>query len=340
MEKTRLGELSDLSVLLKDLITSYNKMLGIVDNLNGITKQTKMLSFNSSIEAARAGEAGRGFQVISKHIQSLAEQSEGANHTSLVTIGEMNKKIHDVVGVRTADISFDIMDKIERQLFERNCDIQVWATFDSIINLLTDPTEENQNIANSLLANIVNINVVYHDILIADTNGKVVAAGIRREDIGKDMSQRRWFRSVKETKQVDVSDMYFSDTCKGYTMAYSCPVRNANGEMVGIMSTRYDWNYVYDIIDHAKVSTNGEILVINKDGKVIASKNREEVLVRDLSDTEAGKQLRYGKNYGYLLEEDQKGNIHSATGFAHSSGYNTYAGKGWSVIVKEPFTDI
>ena len=340
MEKTRLGELTDLSVLLKDLIASYNKMLGIVDNINGITKQTKMLSFNSSIEAARAGEAGKGFQVISKHIQSLAEQSEGANHTSLVTIGEMNRKIHDVVGVRTADIAYDVMDKIERQLFERNCDTQVWATFDSVIKFLLEPTEENQNIVNSLLKHIVDINVVYHDILLADTNGKVIAAAVRREDIGEDISERTWYRPVRDTKQVAVSDMYYSKTCNSYTMAYSSPVLDSNGEMIGVISTRYNWNYIYDIIDHAKVSQNGEIYVINKDGKVIASKNRQEILERDLSDTEVGKQLRVGKNFGYLLEEDQKGNILSATGFAHSEGYSTYRGKEWSVIVREPFTDM
>ncbi len=340
MEKLRLGELSDLSVLLKDLITSYNKMLGIVDNLNGITKQTKMLSFNSSIEAARAGEAGKGFQVISKHMQSLAEQSENANHTSLVTIGEMNKKIHDVVGVRTADIAYDVMDKIDRQLFERNCDTQIWATFDSVVEFLMNPTEENQGVVNNLLKHIVDLNVVYQDILLADINGKVVAAAVRREDIGEDVSDRRWYYPVKETKQVSASDMYYSRTCGEYSMAYSSPVLSSSGEMVGILSTRYDWNYIYDIVDHAKVSDKGEIYVINKEGKVIASKNRDEILEKDLSDTEAAKQLNINKEYGYLLEEDQKGNILSATGFARSRGYSTYSGKEWSVIVREPFSDM
>ena len=339
MEKMRLGELSDLSVLLKDLLHSYNKMIGIVDNLNGITKQTKMLSFNSSIEAARAGEAGKGFQVISKHIQSLAEQSEGANHTSLVTIGEMNRKIHDIVGVRTADIAYDVMDKIDRQLFERYCDTQVWATFDSVLDYLLDPNDDNREGVNNLLKNIVDINVVYHDIFLADTNGRIVAAAVKRDDIGEDISQRTWYRSVMETKSVTVSDMYLSKTCDGYTMAYNCPVLNAKGEMVGVITTRYNWRYIYDIIEHAKVSENGEIYVINKDGMVIASKNHEEILDSDLSETESYKHLRYGKDYGYLLEEDQKGNILSATGFAASRGYSTYSGKGWSVIVREPFVD-
>lgn len=340
MEKIRLGELSDLSVLLKDLITSYNKMLGIVDNLNGITKQTKMLSFNSSIEAARAGEAGKGFQVISKHIQSLAEQSEGANHTSLLTIGEMNRKIHDVVGVRTADIANDVMDKIERQLFERYCDTQVWATFDAVIKVLADPSEENQEIVNNLLKHIVDINMVYHDILLVDAEGKVVAAAVKREDIGEDISQRSWYNQVKEINKVAVSDMYLSQTCDGYTMAYTSPVFDSNNKLIGMISTRYNWDYIYDIIDNAKVSENGEIYVVNKDGVVIASKNREDVLSKNLSDADAMKHLRSGKNYGYLLEEDQKGNILSAIGFARSEGYSTYKGKGWSVIVKEPFSNL
>ena len=48
-------------------------------------------------------------------------------------------------------IAFDRIDKIDRNLFERNCDVQAWATFDAIKDCLINPTEESKKIAQAFM---------------------------------------------------------------------------------------------------------------------------------------------------------------------------------------------
>ncbi|NJL13427.1 MAG: PAS domain-containing protein [Microscillaceae bacterium] len=73
-----------------EILTNRSEEISrILNVINDIAFQTKLLSVNAAIEAARAGEAGRSFQVVADEIGKLAEDSRHA------TV-EIEKVIKDV----------------------------------------------------------------------------------------------------------------------------------------------------------------------------------------------------------------------------------------------------
>ncbi|HCL03051.1 MAG TPA: hypothetical protein DHW61_11700 [Lachnoclostridium phytofermentans] len=63
---------------MEDIHSSSNEIVNIIQTIEGIARQTNLLSLNASIEAARAGEMGKGFAVVAGEIGNLANQSVNA----------------------------------------------------------------------------------------------------------------------------------------------------------------------------------------------------------------------------------------------------------------------
>ncbi|MDB9313894.1 methyl-accepting chemotaxis protein [Spirulina sp. CS-785/01] len=64
-----------LSEQLGEIATGANNIHNIIDQINYIATQTKMLSLNASIEASKVGNASTGFTVIAKEINKLADET-------------------------------------------------------------------------------------------------------------------------------------------------------------------------------------------------------------------------------------------------------------------------
>lgn len=324
----------DSSVLLGELKKASQNMGSVIRSIEDIAKQTNLLSLNSAIEAARAGESGRGFSVVAEEIKKLATRSFESTQSSSAIIKNIVNQANEVMGVRTADMAYDVIDKIDRNLFERNCDAQAWAKFDKVINCLQQDNPEAIRQGTAFLRNLIDIYEVYLDLFVLDAKGTIVAAGISQQSVGQSMAERGWFKDVVAAQTISVCDLYFSPIDNKPTIAYSCPICDENGRTIGYFSSRFNWNFIYDIVDSAKIGQNGQIYIVNQQGIVIATKDRNDILKTDLSHMPAVQKSIAGETYGYTMETDAFNHTKIA-GYAHTRGYNAYQGKNWSAIILE-----
>lgn len=320
-----------ISLVLNELREGYQKIGDEIKKIEKISSKSTILALNSAIEAARAGEHGRGFSVVANEIRKFANQSLEATKENKVLINQIREKTTEVIAIRTVDVAFDTIDKIDRNLFERNCDAQAWATFDAVVNSLINMSNSKYiNDARNFLKNIVKIYEVYYDMFVIDLEGNIIVNGGNNEIKEKNVANEDWFKNVLEKDDIVVTDLHYSELVKGLALAYSCPIKDNNNKTIGVFSTRFNWDFIYDIIDSTKLEDKTELYLITEKGIVIASKNnKNEVLKKNLNDTKVFNAIK-NKSIGYIIENDL---IYA---YCLTKGYNAYKGLGWSIVIVEP----
>ena len=71
----------------------------IINTVNAIADQSKLLALNASIEAARVGEEGRGFAIVASEVRQLAEQSKQATSRIGEILNEIQRATNTAVMV-------------------------------------------------------------------------------------------------------------------------------------------------------------------------------------------------------------------------------------------------
>jgi len=94
---------------------SIHEISHVIELINEIAGQTKLLALNASIEAARAGESGKGFAVVAEEIGKLAKKSSEAVGQTEQLINNGIAAAEDSVAItkKTAETFRNIRDSIE-----------------------------------------------------------------------------------------------------------------------------------------------------------------------------------------------------------------------------------
>lgn len=93
------GRVASIAETILSLSERTQQIGAIIETVNDIAEQSKLLALNASIEAARAGEDGKGFAVVALEVRQLAEQSRDATSSIRDILNEIQQATNAAVMV-------------------------------------------------------------------------------------------------------------------------------------------------------------------------------------------------------------------------------------------------
>jgi len=320
-----------------------------VEHIAGLNREARILALNAEIESARAGEAGVAFGVVAKAMSQLSEKTgDSAKELARGSRGLIREmqQVTEVLqtkmrGERLSDMALTNIDLVDRNLYERSCDVRWWATDGSVVAALSSPTEENRRFASQRLGVILNAYTVYFDLVLCDIEGRVVANGRPNKHAvtGMRQDQATWFQSAMKTSSGDefgFQSVHRSPLVNNErVLTYSAVVRaggEAHGRPLGVLGILFNWDALgQTILDRIPLAPREKqravACFVDAEGNVLA-------------DYPAGSlQEKFDNSLFHGLRQGQKGyGVHHfsgkeyVAGFAKSPGFETYA-TGWSSLV-------
>jgi len=333
---------SDISALIARLTAEVDQIAcAKTKSIQQITNQMKMLALNALIESSRAGAQGAGFAVVAQEVRSVGQQVEGIARDleSQLTkrtgnlVSSMERMAQRSRGERMVDLSLNAIELIDRNLYERTCDVRWWATDSAVVDCAADSSAANVSHVAERLAVILRAYTVYLDLWLCDLEGNVVAsARSDRFDVrGANVASSRWF---SEALKLRSGDDYVAGDVERQPLLGNAPVAtycasvrkdgNANGKPLGILAIHFDWEtQARAIVEGIRVDDEkARVLLVDSKFRVIASSDGQGLLTERVPLTLNGGRSGVCKNTSG-----------QQMAFHQTPGYETYKGLGWFGVI-------
>jgi hypothetical protein len=310
-------------------------------DIEQINRETTFLAINALIEAARAGDAGRGFAVVAAQVKEVSSKIGSLTRelqSELTSLGQrMVGQLESQESQRLTDLALNMIDVIDRNLYERSCDVRWWATDSAIVECLADGSEQARLHASQRLSVILDSYTVYLDLWVLDRQGRVIANGRPGKFTaqGRDMSQEPWFSAAMSTRSgadYGAFEPQQYEALNGASAAvYSTAIRAGGAEkgpVLGVLAVLFDWApQARTVTQNVRLSqadwARTRCMLVDSKFKVIASSDHEGVFERTIP-----LQVQAGEATGTFSTES------AIYAYARTPGYETYKGLGWYGVIE------
>jgi hypothetical protein len=316
--------------------------------IEDVAQATRMLGINALIESAHAGTAGKGFAVVAGEVTALSKRIAAITGAlsrdltaRLAELDRTNQQVmSEVRGQRLADLSLGMIEIMDRNLYERSCDVRWWATDAAVVDAATHCTDDARRAhASRRLGVILDAYTVYLDIWVCDLQGNVIATGRPGRfpmTVRHNVANEAWFRDALQTRSggdFAVADITTAAPLDNRLVAtYSAAIRAdgaTNGAVIGVLGIFFDWQTQAQAVVNGVRLTEAErartrCMLVDRRGRVIAASDGRGILLETLP------VMRFaGKVSGHYQEMGR------AIGFALTPGYETYQGLGWYGVIEQ-----
>jgi hypothetical protein len=320
-----------------------------ISSIDSVVRQAHFLAINTHIEAARAGAGGDAFSVLADEMRDVATTITTISAELRAAIKESTGRLANTgsqlvlasKGERLAGLALNAIDIIDRNLYERSCDVRWWATDLAVVAALESGTAADLDFATQRLRTILSSYTVYLDICIVDPKGRVVACGrpdLYPKVVGGDVSKTPWFKAAMQTRSGEdyaVGEVRRVGDLNGAVSAtFSTAIRagaQVNGKIIGVLGISFDWvPLATGVIKAVRLTPEEQrgsrVLIIDANYRILATSDQGGILSESYN-------LEPTSPTGYYVKENR------LIAYALTPGYETYKGFGWHGVIEVKLED-
>lgn len=245
------------------------------------------------------------------------------------TIGIMEQDVKD----RLEGQAFQIMDKIDRMLFERFADMSALAADPALRSRTSTSRQITQR-----LEEYRRISRIYHSLSFFDMN-RVRIADTSGRELGKQHALTSYWREIGSGRDA-IMTVARSRTTGQIALHFVAAVKDWQGRRIGVVASRMPIESVQQIADQTRRRGRERkpcgVELLDANGLLLYSNYHEKGMLREkASDWEFIKELlAQGGSVGSARHEF--GGEEEITAFAREQGHDTFKGNGWVLTICIP----
>lgn len=255
-----------------------------------------------------------------------------------------NSILGDAVKQNQLSIAQQTMGRIDRELYQRNLEIQTMAGDNMIFEALKLMAGAPSNDSLFRLKELTTVTGPWHNLFIVNSAGKIVAS-TDENYIGQSILQEPQ-RGAAFTAAMNGyayhSDLVRLKDLQRDTVMFSAPVRDRTDykhPVIGAIIGGFIWPVITEMLQEIPVLPSVHAAIINQEGKVIASNAIDKgIISRDFKE-KLFAQDPFHRNSGsiYLAAGDSLSGSESLVSYAPQLGFLSFNPNNWTLILEVPY---